>query len=825
MRLKLAWCLSATFMAAAAASPVLRLTQGPEATSTAPDSSSLPASKQPAHDTLADRLGPAIGAAVRAQMDAGKLPGAVVIIGNEDGVQFRQAYGWRALQPDREAMGTDTVFDLASLTKAVATTTAVMQLVERGKLKLDAPVARYWPAFAANGKGTITVADLLAHSSGLRPDLDDSPPWSGYQTGLQKVIAEMPKTPPGTRMVYSDINFIVLGELVQRVSGHSLPDYAQRHIFTPLGMKDTTFEPPASWRPRIAPTEMLGDGRILRGTVHDPFARRMGGWAGHAGLFGTADDLARFAHALLHVAAGEAQTNTQHKQPARAYPLLRQDTLQRMMQPQAPINQPDWRGLGWALDAPLNAQREALPPLGMIDHTGYTGTGLWIDLYNRQYLIILSNRVHPRGLGDARPLRREIQALLASQRPTLTNEQISARWPSLSEPAQSWATQALSNPSPAVQTGIDVLRLHGYDALQGQRLGLITNLSAMDARGWRTLDRLHTAPGLQLRKVFTPEHGLNRDQEGQIATSTDTATGLPLISLYGKQLRPTPDTLKDLDTLVFDMQDAGVRFYTYVSTMGEAMQAAAQAGLNFVVLDRPNPLGAQRVAGPVLDANLRSFTAFAEWPVQHGMTLGELAGWLRDDLRNRTGLELKLKVIPMQGYKRDMRFEQTGLDWIPPSPNLRTPTTALLYPGVAWVEGANISVGRGTDRPFEWVGAPWVDANKLAQAMQADALPGLAISPAEFTPSSGPYQGQLCHGVQFKLTQRDQFDAQKLGLSLTRALTQLSPGFQLDKTLGMVGSRDTVARLRQGQPVETIEQSWQDRLRDFMTRRAAYLLY
>lgn len=785
------------------------------------------ASPSPPRQTisLSDQLGPAIGAAVRAQMDAGAMPGAVVLIGNEDGVQFKQAYGWQALLPEREAMRTDTVFDLASLTKAVATTTAVMQLVERGQLKLDAPVAHYWPAFAAHGKQDITIAQLLAHTSGLRPDLDSTPPWSGYQTGLNKVIAEKPQTPPGTRVIYSDINFIVLGELVQRVSHLSLPDYAERHIFKPLGMADTHFLPPTDMRPRIAPTELRGDGSMMRGTVHDPFAIRMGGWAGHAGLFGTADDLARFAHAMLHVSSGDAQANRRVTQPARAYPLLRAETLNLMMQRQSPADQTEWRGLGWSLDAPWSPQRETLPPLGLIGHTGYTGTGLWIDLLHKQYLIILSNRVHPRGLGDARPLRRQIQALLSSSYPAVSTTALADRWPALqtqigTEP-NTRATQAQSH----VMLGIDVLRSQNYSPLAGQRLGLITNLSAIDNKGWRTLDRLNTAPGLQLRKVFTPEHGLNRDQEGQIASGTDAVSGLPLISLYGKQLRPTPDMLKDLDTLVFDMQDAGARFYTYISTMGEAMQAAAQAGLNFVVLDRPNPVGADRVAGPVLDADLRSFTAFAELPVQHGMTLGEIARWLRDDIRTRTGLDVKLQVISMQDYKRSMRFEQTGQDWVPPSPNLRTPTTALLYPGVAWIEGANVSVGRGTDKPFEWIGAPWIDADKLAEAMTADKLPGIAITPAHFTPLSGPYQNQLCHGVQWRLTQRDQFDAQLLGLSLTRQLKQQNAAFQIDKTLGMIGSRDTLARIKAGQAPEAIAQSWQDRLRDFMTRRATYLLY
>lgn len=787
----------------------------------------MDAAAPPADTSLDTTLGPAIGAAVRAQMDAGAMPGAVVLIGDAQGIRFKQAYGWRAIEPQREAMSTDTVFDLASLTKAVATTTAILQLAEQGQLKLDDTVARHWPAFNTQGKEQITIRQLLAHTSGLRPDLDMSPPWSGYQIGLQKVLQEKLQNPPGTRMVYSDINFIVLGELVQRLSGLPLPDYAARHIFTPLGMGDTGFMPPPAMRPRIAPTELLGDGTMLRGTVHDPSARRMQGWAGHAGLFGTANDLALFAQAMLRAAAPGA-TGTS---PAPPFQLLRPDTIAAMMQAQSSMQQTDWRGLGWALDAPLAPQREALPPVGLIGHTGYTGTGLWIDLLHGQYLIILSNRVHPRGLGDARPLRRQILALMASQHAPVTSAQLAQRWPALGNTIAAWTPPTTAGTAaPPVMTGIDVLRAQGHAPLQGQRLGLITNLSAIDAKGWRTLDRLRTAPGLKLRKVFTPEHGLNRDQEGRIDSSIDAASKLPLISLYGKRLRPTPEMLEGLDTLVFDMQDAGVRFFTYVSTMGEAMQAAAEHGLNFVVLDRPNPIGADRVAGPMLDADLRSFTAFAEMPVQHGMTMGELARWLRDDIRTRTGLQVKLQVIAMQGYQRGMRFEQTGLDWVPPSPNLRTPTTALLYPGVAWVEGANVSVGRGTDRPFEVAGAPWVDSEQLVQAMLQDKLPGVAISPVHFTPDSGPYQGKVCHGAQFRLTQRDQFDAQLLGLSLTRALYRQWPIFQVDKTLGMIGSRDTLSRLKDTRNTEPditrdIAQRWPTQMRDFMTRRANYLLY
>jgi uncharacterized protein YbbC (DUF1343 family) len=745
-----------------------------------------------------------LDAAVRAQIEAETMPGAVILIGDAHSIWLRRAYGWRTRSPQPEAMTTDTVFDLASLTKVIATTTAVMQLVEQGKLQLDAPVARYWPAFAAQGKDQITVAQLLAHTSGLRADLDLSKPWSGERSGLALVASERPRQPPGTHMVYSDINFIVLGELVARVSGQSLAQYTAQHILAPLDMSDTGFLPAASLRPRMAPTELP-----VRGVVHDPTARRMGGVTGHAGLFGTADDLARFAQALL---AGP-----------KAKQLLKPETVLAMLQPQSPMDQTPWRGLGWQLEAPLAANRELQAPVGALGHTGYTGTGLWIDFVQRRFAVILSNRVHPNGQGDARPLRRQVLALLSSIAPPVSPAQVAALDPQLST-----ATRPPARPqdAPAVSTGIDVLRGDGYRALQGQRVGLITNLSAIDAHGWRTLDRLRWAPGVQLAKVFTPEHGLYREQEGRIPSGLEPLSGLPLISLYGQVRQPTPDMLQGLDLLVFDMQDAGARFFTYISTMGLAMEAAARAGLPFMVLDRPNPLGADRLKGPMLDADLLSFTAYARLPVQHGMTVGELAGLFRDDIQQRLKLDVKLTVIPMRGYRRAMRFDQTGLDWVPPSPNLRTLQATLLYPGTSWVEGSNVSVGRGTDHPFAWVGAPWIDGPRLAQALNRLALLGVSITPVDFVPDAAPYRGQACHGVAWRITRADALDAPALGLALVQTLYRLWPDrFELDKTLGMIGSRQTLQALREGVEPAAIMQRWTADQQTFAKRRQQALLY
>lgn len=749
-----------------------------------------------------------IDAAVRAQIEAGAIPGAVIVAGDAERIWLHRAWGWRAREPADEAMTPDTVFDLASLTKVVATTMAVLQLAERGRLALDAPMARYWPAFAAQGKGEITVAQLLAHTSGLRAGLAPGPPGEGRRAVLARLLAENPIAPPGQRMVYSDLNFVVLGELVQRVSGQALPRYAARRIFAPLAMRDTGFLPRHALRPRIAPTERV-QGELLRGVVHDPLARRLGGWAGHAGLFGSADDLARFAQALLGGAG-------RHR-------LLSQASIAALRLPQSPPEQAPWRGLGWQLEAPLAAGRDARAPVGAIGHTGYTGTGLWIDFVQRRFVVILTARVHPDGRGDARPLRRQVLALVSSIAPPVDPARLEALDPRLAAAAR---LPPPPQEAPPVANGIDRLREDGFAALRGKRVALVSNLASLDARGWRTLDRLRWADGVQLVKLFTPEHGLFREQEGRVPSGHEPLSGLPIESLYGEVRQPTPTMLQGLDLLVFDLQDAGARFFTYISTLGLAMEAAAEAGLPVLVLDRPNPQGGLRIGGPVLDEDLRSFTGYARLPMLHGMTVGELARLFRDEIRARRGLEVQLDVVPMTGWQRAMRWEQTGLDWVPPSPNLRRVETALLYPGTAWVEGANLSVGRGTDQPFARVGAPWIAGARLAELLNREALPGLAFTPVDFVPQAGPYAGRRCAGVAIELRDREQLDAPLLGASLVHALLSLWPeSFRLDRTQALIGSRQTLDDLRAGLAPRAVAKRWQPELQRFAERRAAYLLY
>jgi uncharacterized protein YbbC (DUF1343 family)/CubicO group peptidase (beta-lactamase class C family) len=731
-----------------------------------------------------------IDAAVRAQIAAGQLPGAVMVFGDAGHVWLRRAWGRRATVPGDETMTPDTVFDLASLTKVVVTTTAVLQLVERGRLQLDMPVAHYWPAFGAYGKREITIRQLLAHRSGLRADLDLRPAWSGRDEALRRVCAEKLVAVPNAQTIYSDINFIVLGELVRRVTGTPLDVYARWHIFAPLGMRDTGFHPPAALEPRIAPTQMLA-GMPLRGTVHDPTARRMGGVAGHAGLFGTADDLARFAQGLLR-----------HRR------VLSAASIAAMQSPQGPEGAPDARGLGWELAPPLVANRDDLVPLGGVGHTGYTGTGLWIDFVQGRFVVLLSNRVHPEGRGNAQPLRRQVLALLASLAPPLD------------------APVRATPDRPRVATGIDVLRAQAYAPLAGRRIGLITHLAAIDSRGWRTIDRLRWAPHVALVKLFSPEHGLYGDVEGVVPSGVEPFSGLPLLSLYGATRRPDAAMLQDIDTLVFDVQDAGARFFTYGSALAQAMEVSAENGLHFVVLDRPDPIRADRAGGPVLDLGRRSFTGQPGLPVQPGMTMGELARWFQAEIRSRRGLDVDLQVIAMQGYQRSMWFDQTGLDWVPPSPNLRTPGAAALYPGVGMIEGANVSVGRGTPHPFERLGAPWIDAERLAEALNDRAPTGLRFAAIEFTPDAGPFNGQLCHGVRIEVLDRDSLDAPLLGTLLASTLFRLWPQeFKLDAIDSMLGSQQALQELRDGIAPSTMAAHWQPRLDEFRALRERMLLY
>ncbi|HEY3382773.1 MAG TPA: exo-beta-N-acetylmuramidase NamZ domain-containing protein [Vicinamibacterales bacterium] len=760
-----------------------------------------------------------IAGLVNEAIEAKQTPGAVVVVGRGNRVYYQKAFGHRSLQPTVEAMTLDTVFDLASLTKVVATTTSIMMLVEDGRLRLSDRVAAYIPGFERYGKADITIRHLLTHVSGLRPDLDMSMEFASYDEAIARAIEEVPTASPGRRFAYSDINFFLLGEVVHRVSGQSLDQFARTRIFEPLGMRDTMFKPPAALAPRIAPTERCSQygwpcdqpgGVILRGVVHDPTARRMLGVAGHAGLFSTAADLAIFCQTLIN---GGRFGATQVLSPL---------TVARMT---SPIVLPgdQFRGLGWDMDSPYSSNRGELLPPGSYGHTGFTGTSLWIDPTSGTWVIFLSNRVHPDGKGDVTPLRGKVASVVGSAIVDRPGEAV--RQPRLAGGDFGAAGTAPARPAwtGPVLNGIDVLKADGFAALKGRSIGLVTNHTGRTLGGESTIDLLARAPAVKLVALFSPEHGIRGAVDAEVSSSKDEKTGLPIYSLYGETLRPTPQMLEGIDTMVFDIQDVGVRFYTYETTMAYVMEEAAKRKIRMVVLDRVNPIEGFRIEGPALDKALASFVGyFPTMPVRHGMTMGELARLFNGE--NKIGADLT--VIQVKGYHREQWFDETGQPWINPSPNMRTMNQATLYPGVCLIEGANVSVGRGTDTPFEQIGAPWIDGPKLASDLNARRLPGIRFYPTSFTPSTSKYKDERCQGVFMLVTDREAMRPVRVGIELLAAVRRLhGDRFEIDKTLRLVGSARVVERIKLGDDPAAIAQSWANEEGQWRLLRAKYLIY
>ena len=749
----------------------------------------------------------AMDAAVADAIAAKKIPGGVLWV-ERAGESYSRAYGQRAVVPTPEPLTADTIYDSASLTKVVATTTAVMHLVERGRLELDAPVARYLPAFAAHGKDAVTVRQLLTHHSGLRAGLPRTPAWSGYAAAIERACAEKLVGVPGGTFLYSDINFIVLGELVRIASGLPLDAYAAKEIFLPLGLGDTGFIPAATKLDRIAPTELTA-GTMLRGVVHDPTARAMDGVAGHAGLFTTASDLARFCRMLL----GGGQLD--------GVRILSAASVAEMTRVQTDGS--NRRGLGWDLDSSFSGPRGRWFPAGTsYGHTGFTGTSLWLDPSTQTFVLFLSNRVHPDGKGDTGPLRRTLGTL---------------------------AAEAVGRDTGAVLNGIDVLVREDFARLRGLRVGLITNHSGRDRDGRSTIDLLHAAKDLKLVALFSPEHGIRGTADEKVGDSIDEKTKLPIYSLYGDAPKratgqsdadyaaavlrahaPKPEQLRDLDALVFDIQDIGARFYTYSATLGIALEAAALAQKKFIVLDRVNPIGGVSMEGPVM-ARVPSFIGFHPMPVRHGMTLGELA--LMYNAERRFGADLT--VVACENWTRDRRFDATGLPWLNPSPSMRSLTAATLYPGLCLLESTAVSMGRGTPTPFEQIGAPWINGERLATELNRAGLPGAHFVAVKFTPRPALFPGPAsslkhrdveCGGVRVMLTDPVAFNAVDVGLELTVILQRLYPQ-QLNAAAmaRLLGDDATLAAILAGKSSAEIKAPWSAGLVDFKARRATFLLY
>jgi uncharacterized protein YbbC (DUF1343 family) len=713
-----------------------------------------------------------IDAAVNEALAEGKTPGCVVVVGRHDEVLMRRAYGFRSIEPERKPMTLDTVFDLASLTKPIATATSIMLLVDRGLVDLDAPASRYVPELARLPR--FTVRHLLMHTSGLpaaTPIADFSPDRSAV---IAKIGALTLKHQPDERFLYSDVGFIVLEEIVRRVSKKDLPTFSREEIFEPLGMAETGFLPAEPLRARAALTEPR-DGAWIPGDVHDPRARLMGGVAGHAGLFSTADDLVRYAQAMLR--RGERDGKR----------LVREPTFALFT---AKPNGSRWgRALGWDVDSSFATHRSALYSARAFGHGGYTGTAIWIDPVKDLFVLFLSNRVHPDGKGAVNPLVATIGGL---------------------------AVQASET-----KTGIDVLRAEGFRRIDGAHVGVVTNASAKAKDGTTTIDVLRSASNVKLEAIFTPEHGLGAEREGKVADSSHA--GLPVYSLYGERFSPTSSTLDGIDTLVFDLQDAGTRFYTYSSTMKRAMKVAAEKKLRFVVLDRPNPIDGVDVQGPVLAApSQKSFVNHHALPLRHGMTMGELAMMFAAD----ENIEARVDVVKMQSWRRSYYYDRTGLAWTSPSPNLRTVDEVVLYPAIGMLEGTNVSVGRGTDAPFEVLGAPWIDGAALAKKLGEAPLPGVAFEATTFTPRSAVHAGKKCGGVRVRVTDREKFEPVRTGVTIALALRELfEPDWDVDKLDGLLQSPAAVLAIKEKKSAREVESTWLADLAAFKAKRERFLLY
>ncbi len=722
-------------------------------------------------------------------IERGETAGMVVAVGRRDGLVYLRAWGNRSVVPEVAPTRPDTLFDLASLTKPIATATSIMILAGKGDLQLDAPLSTYLPAFNEGRQRDITLRHLLTHTSGLIADNALSDYRDGPEVAWQRIEQLLPKTPPGDTFRYSDVGYLLLGRVVQTVSGQSLDEFSRRHIFEPLGMNRTTFNPPPAEWPRCAATE-LRDGQMLMGQVHDPRAARLGGVAGHAGLFSTAQDLAIYCRMMLH----GGQWN--------GVRILTDDAYRRMT---APVETSGGRrSCGWDIQSVYSSNRAAGLSDAAFGHGGFTGTVVWIDPARDLFYIVLANRLHPDGKGTINRTAAQIGQLACDALDEFSNRDDGPNGDAPTPDAATTSPQTMAQPQtmaapgrigdelaaaePTVLTGLDVLAENDFRALKELRIGLITNHTGVDRHGRANIRLMNASENVNLVALFSPEHGMQGVlDQANVTDGVDPLTRLPIYSLYGASRQPTDRQLDGVDCLVFDIQDVGTRYYTYPSTMFLAMQAAAKRGIKFIVLDRPNPLDGVHVEGPLLDAERRSFTGMLSIPIRHGLTIGELARLYARE----SGLEIDLQVIPMANWSRSKTFDQTGLPWIDPSPNLRQLNQAFLYPAAAMIEFTNVSVGRGTDMPFEVIGAPWMDGSRIARQLNRLRLPGIRFVPRRFTPQASRYANESCGGCELVLNDRDSFQPVLTGLCIAATIRREYPErWEHEPTLKLLGNRD-----------------------------------
>jgi len=529
---------------------------------------------------------------------------------------------------------------------------------------------------------------------------------------------------------------------------------------------------------------------------------------------------------------------------AKPVRILSAESVARMTAPIVVSETGETRGLGWDINTSFSSNRGELFPLGSFGHTGFTGTSIWIDRVSQTFVVFLSNRVHPDGKGDVTPLRAKVATVVASAvedtpvelirlAEDIYSSQVAAQIPRFKEQAEAAqrragsvppavAGGAVSNRTTTVLNGIDILERDNFKQLAGMKIGLVTNQTGQDLKGTPTIDILKNAPNVKLVALFSPEHGIRGVADEKVGDSVDEKTGLPIYSLYGETRRPKPEQLKDLDAIVYDIQDVGTRFYTYTATLRNVMEEAAKLGKPIFVLDRPDPINGVAVEGPLADEDKLSFIAAHTTPVRYGMTIGELGQMMNAERK----IGADLRVIKMDGWTRSMWFDETGQTWVNPSPNMRSLTEAELYPGIGLLETTNVSVGRGTDTPFEFVGAPWIDGQMLAKYLNDRQIRGVRFVPVRFKPNASVFKDQDCDGVNIVIVDRRGFNSVRTGLEIASALRKLYPdAWQVDKYERLLVNAAILNLIRQGDTPEAVDKAVNSQIADFERRRASFLLY
>lgn len=700
-------------------------------------------------------------------------PGAVALVGDISNTYFFEAAGSRQIVPRRKPATKDTLYDVASLTKVVATTPAVMLLRDQGIWSLDDDVTDHVPIDAYKG---ITLRHLLTHTAGLIPYITFYDDVGSVDEALRRYAEDGIIAKPGEERAYSDAGYMLLARAVEHASGASFDEFCRKRIFDPLKMKRTGFNPANAWRDNCAATEHSEwrSGMIV-GEVHDENAYAVGGVAGHAGLFTTAEDLAIFCRAVLSGGLFD---------PA---------VLEEMTRIGQVAVYP-WQGLGWELDPWDTEKKGSLPARTVFGHSGWTGVSMWLDRETQFFVVLLGNTCHPtRKTRDNHTLRGIFHAAVAQ------------RW---------YPNQANTH------SGLDRLVNEQFKRLEDRNVAVLTNSAAKDQLGRPILDLLRQARGVALRYIYSPEHGFARTAEAGEAVQSRNEE-IPVISLYGDRAAPSPEELRDVDLLVVDLQDVGARYYTYMATMKAALAACAANGVEVLVLDRPNPLGGKVLEGPIA-RNTDSLVSSAPIPVRHGMTMGELAIFYRRWALKES--ELQLSVSGLDNWSPARFHWECALPWVPPSPNMPSAKTALLYVGTCLFEGTNLNEGRGTDEPFHVFGAPWFDAAGVITRVPARETIGCELEPATYTPRAIPgkatspkFLNEPCGGIRIHIRDPRTVRPFRLVLGLLSAIHDRHAGdFAFKPYFDTLAGSDVLRRqVQAGKTVDAIVGEYADELETF----------